>query len=333
MIALSLPDSAWEDVEPGTEALLEQWLVDVGAHVQAGQAVATAVLIKTNYEITAPEDGVITQILVAANDTFARDAPLALLEMGSGAFVEPTEPSAEAPAPADGGADRPAEPVNRTLPLTGMRGSVARQMSLAWQAPQVAIGVDVEMTQCLARLNALRQTQPDARITITTLILRAAALALRAHPGINARLTEQGIELVEAIHIALAVSLEEGLVTPVIRDADRKTAIEIADESRRLTEAARAGSLPPSALQGGTFTVTNLGMTGIDWFTPVLNAPQVAILGVGSLAQRATVRDGAIIAAPLLTLTLVFDHRAVDGYPAALFLADIRKRLEDASEL
>ena len=333
MIALSLPDSAWEDVEPGTEALLERWLVEVGAQVRAGQAVASAVLIKTNYEIAAPEDGVIADILIPADSTFGRGAPLALLETESGAAADRVAPTAEAPAGAGAGVEGPADAISQVLPMTGLRGSVARQMSLAWQAPQVAMGVEVEMTRCLARLDALRRAQPDVRITITALVIRAAALALKVHPGMNARLTERGIELLDAAHVALAVSLDEGLGTPVIRDADRKSVVEIAGEAQRLAAAARDGSLPPSALQGGTFTVTNLGMTGIDWFTPVLNSPQVGILGVSRVTQRAIVRDAAVVPAPLLMLTLVFDHRAVDGYPAAVFLADVRRRLEDASEL
>jgi pyruvate/2-oxoglutarate dehydrogenase complex dihydrolipoamide acyltransferase (E2) component len=329
MIRLSLSESAWGDVDPGTEALLDRWLVAVGDRVRAGQAVAEAVLVKTNYEITAPEDGVLAEILVQESDTFGRDTPIGLLQPDSAAAEPPTE---ELPVTAA----QPAAAIRagpQILPLTGLRGSVARAMSLAWQAPQVAMGVDVDMTRCLARRDALRAEHGDARLTITPLIIRAAALALRAHPRMNAHLTERGVELHEVVHIALAVSLDEGLLTPVIRDADRLSSVEIGQQAQQLAEAARANTLPPSALQGGTFSVTNLGMAGIDWFTPVLNPPQVGILGIGRLAQQAAVRDGAVVAVPTLTLTLVFDHRAIDGYPAALFLADVRARLEEAAEL
>jgi pyruvate dehydrogenase E2 component (dihydrolipoamide acetyltransferase) len=129
------------------------------------------------------------------------------------------------------------------------------------------------------------------------------------------------------------VNLDEGLAVPVIRDADRKSIAELAREARRLAAAARAGQLAPAAFQGGTFTVSNLGATGIDAFTPIINPPQVAILGVGRRALRPVVRGDQVVAAPTLVLTLVFDHRAIDGFPAAMFLAALRDRLERAADL
>ncbi len=136
------------------------------------------------------------------------------------------------------------------------------------------------------------------------------------------------VELASEVNLGLAVSLDEGVIVPVIRDADRKSMAELAAEARDLAAAARAGSLEGSALRDGTFTVSTLGATGIDWFTPILNAPQVAILGVGRVTDRVIARDGAAVVAPAMTLTLVFDHRAVDGHPAAQFLAALRDRLE-----
>jgi len=130
------------------------------------------------------------------------------------------------------------------------------------------------------------------------------------------------------VNLGMAVALAEGLAVPVIRNAAARSLADMAQQVRELAAAARQQSLPPKAYQGGSFTVTNLGATGIDWFTPILNPPQVGILGIGRTLDTPVVRDGQIVMAPMMSMTLVFDHRAVDGHPAALFLADLRKRLE-----
>jgi pyruvate dehydrogenase E2 component (dihydrolipoamide acetyltransferase) len=217
------------------------------------------------------------------------------------------------------------------IPLKGLRGSIARNMSAGWQAPRVAMGVDVDMTACQA-LQA-RAAAQGTKLTPTALVVRATALALRRHPAMNALMREGGIEHAPGVHIGLAVAIDGGLAVPVLRDADTKSAAQLAAESRELAAAARTGQLPPRAYQGGTFTVTSLGMTGIDWFTPILNPPQVGILGISRVIERAVVRDATVVAAPMTTLSLVFDHRAIDGHPAALFLRELADLLERASEL
>jgi pyruvate dehydrogenase E2 component (dihydrolipoamide acetyltransferase) len=164
-------------------------------------------------------------------------------------------------------------------------------------------------------------------------VLRAVALVLTEHPRLNGRVIADAVETSDAVHLGLAVDADDVVLVPVIRHADRKSIAELATEAAALADAARAGRLPPAASQGGTFTVSTLGAAGIDWFTPVLNAPQIAILGVGRIAPRAVVRDGAVVVAPTMHLTLVFDHRAVDGRPAARFLAALRARLEAAAGL
>lgn len=223
---------------------------------------------------------------------------------------------------------------NPLIPLKGLRGTIARNMTAGWQAPRVAMGAEVDMTTCLARLAALQaQAGPATKLTVTAMVLRAVALTLREHPRLNALLREGGIEPMAQVHLGLAVALDDGLAVPVIRDADTKPVEMLAAESRALATGTRAGTLPPKAYQSATFTVTNLGMTGIDWFTPILNPPQVGIVGLSRVVDRAVVRDGQIVVAPMTTLTLVFDHRAVDGYPAALFLRDLRARLESGAGL
>jgi pyruvate/2-oxoglutarate dehydrogenase complex dihydrolipoamide acyltransferase (E2) component len=337
VVGVRIPAEAWDDVEEGTEALLEQWLVREGDVVAAGQPVATAILVKTNYEIVAPAAGRIAKILVAAQGTFGRGQDLALLE--EAAVGQPPGGAAASPASPDAPAltrTAPAEAaVTERMPLSGLRGIIARNMTLAWQTvPRVAAGLEVDVTAGLATRNSLQERLgPEPHISLTHLILRAVALTLREHPRLNARVIEGAVEVLGDINLGLAVNLADGLVVPVLRHADRKSVVELAAEARRLAEAAREGRLPAAALQGGTFTVTNLGATGIDWFTPIVHQPEVAILGVGRVAERAVVRDGRVVVAPTMTLTLVYDHRGVDGYPASLFLAAVGDRLARAQEL
>ena len=217
----------------------------------------------------------------------------------------------------------------RLRPLTGLRGAIARSMTQGWQIPRVAHSVDVDVSQC----EALRRTlaASGSKLSLTALLLRAVALTLREHPHLNALMRDKAVELVPDINLGVAVSLDDGLMVPVIRNADTLPLAELSAELRRLAEGARAGTLSAGSYQSGTFTVSNLGMTAIDRFSPIINPPQVAILGVTRVAERAVVRDGAIVAAPMMGLHLVFDHRAVDGYPAAVFLGDLARRIETAA--
>ena len=212
------------------------------------------------------------------------------------------------------------------IPLKGIRGMIARSLTAAWQAPRVAQGLDADMTEVLARV-AREREKTGRKISITHAVLRAVALALREHPTVNGIVTEQGVELWSQVNLGVAVNTVHGVVVPVLTQSDGRNLESLESEVARLAEGARAGKLPASAYQRGTFTVSTLGATGIDWFTPVLNPPQVAILGVGRVAQRAVVVDDMIVARPMMTLTLVFDHRALDGHPAGLFLSDVARRL------
>ena len=321
MIEIEAPAEAFEEADESVEALLEAWLVAEGDAVTAGEPVADAIVVKTSFQVCAPCDGTLSEIVVPKGDTFAVGAVLARLEEAAdvGSRATGTAPlEQQIGAAGDAGLAH--------VPLTGMRGAVARETASAWQHPRVAIGVEVDMTSALAALEA--QRGDSAPISPTIAVLRAVALALVEHHRLNAVVAEGAVEVASSVNIGLAVSLDEGVIVPVIHDADQKSTAALAAEAGEAAQAARAGSLPGSALRGGTFTVSTLGASGIDWFTPVLNSPQVAILGVGRVTERPVVRDRSVIVAPTVVLTLVFDHRAVDGHPAALFLAAVRNRLE-----
>lgn len=210
-------------------------------------------------------------------------------------------------------------------PLHGMRKRIADRMLKSLQSTaQLTITTEVDVTALVARRERL---QAQFRLTFTDLVVEAVAGALVAHPRL--RVTVEG-DLVEPhveVNIGIAVALDEGLIVPVIRDADKKTLQQIADEARQLAEKARAGSLGVDDLHGGTFTITNLGRYGVDAFTPIVNQPQVAILGVGRIVHKPGVHEGQIAVRWMMTLSLTFDHRIVDGAPAAAFLQDVAARL------
>ena len=166
-----------------------------------------------------------------------------------------------------------------------------------------------------------------ARLTYDTLVARACAQALAEHPALNAHWTDEGPRLFDQVDVGVAIALPDGLTVPVVRDVARRPLWEIARDLNDLLARAQADQLTPDHF-GGTFTITNLGMYGVEGFTPIVNPPEVAILGVGAIQTKPVVVDGAVAIGERLTLSLAFDHRAVDGAPAAAFLARVRDILE-----
>ena len=166
------------------------------------------------------------------------------------------------------------------------------------------------------------------KISVTDLLIRACAVTLRAHPQVNSSWAGDHLLRHGRVNVGCAVALDDGLIVPVIRDADRKSVTEIATEAHALTERARAGKLTPDEFSGGTFTISNLGTYGIDHFTAVINPPEAAILAVGAATEEAVVRDGQLTVATTLKLTLSIDHRVLDGATAATFQRDLVRLLE-----
>jgi pyruvate dehydrogenase E2 component (dihydrolipoamide acetyltransferase) len=224
------------------------------------------------------------------------------------------------------GAAASVDGLEQVIPLTGKRGVIARRMLESLQGmAQLTLSSDANVT-ALVKQRELLKSQFD--LTYTDLLVKAAALALRKHPRLNARIAGQEIHLLPDVHIGVAVALDDGLIVPVVRNADRKGLKTIAEENRELAERARSGKLGPAEVSGGTFTVTNLGTFGIDSFTPIINPPEAAILGVGRIVERIARRDADLVWQQMMTLSLTFDHRVVDGAPAAAFLQTLRELLE-----
>jgi pyruvate/2-oxoglutarate dehydrogenase complex dihydrolipoamide acyltransferase (E2) component len=221
--------------------------------------------------------------------------------------------------------------IHETVPLKGIRGIIAKSLSLAWQAPRVAQGIDINMQAVMPLVAELRQ-QTGKKVTVTHILLKVLSQVLADHPGLNGIVTDKAIERWKSINLGVAVNTDAGVVAPVVEHTETKSLLNILDDLASLANQARSGSLPASAYQGGSFTVSTLGMTGIDWFTPVLNPPQIAILGVGRVVENPWVVDGQIQVCPMMTVTLVFDHRALDGYQAGLFLSDLARRMQEITQ-
>jgi len=246
-------------------------------------------------------------------------------------MVEDVEAFAARAAGTAAAAEAEPAPLGRVVPFAGIRKVVAERLSESLRTTaQVTISREVEATDLVARRAALApgfEAATGVRLTYTDLLVEAVARLLGEHPLLNATLTGQGIVVPDAVHVGVAVALDDGLVVPVIRDAGSRSLAEIARDRADLAARAQAGALTLDELEGGTFTISNLGSFGADAFTPIVNPPQCAILGVGRIVDKPVAVEGRVEVRPMLWLSLTFDHQIVDGAPAARFLAALGDRL------
>jgi pyruvate dehydrogenase E2 component (dihydrolipoamide acetyltransferase) len=214
--------------------------------------------------------------------------------------------------------------------LTGRRKVIAERMRQSLQdMAQLTISLEADVTDVLRLRDQLKQLWPeDAQPTITDLVARAATLALNAHPNLNAALQANRLAVHDRVNLGLAVDAEQGLIVPVIHDAGALSLKELSRQVSAAASRARANQLTPQDVEGGTFTITTLGALGIDFFTPIVNPPQVAILGIGRVFPKLVLQDGHVAQRQAMYLNLSFDHRAVDGAPAARYLHEVKRLLE-----
>ncbi|HEX2923110.1 MAG TPA: dihydrolipoamide acetyltransferase family protein [Chloroflexota bacterium] len=220
----------------------------------------------------------------------------------------------------------------RIVPLSRKRRITAERMALsARTVARLTMNMRVDATEMIRLRERLQPSYAarGGRLTHNDLLIKVVAMALVDHPYLNARWTDQGIALLQQINVGVAVAVSDGLVVTVIHNADRKRLEEISAESAGLVTKARADTLSVSDITGGTFTITNLGMYGVESFTPIVNPPEAAILGVGAMEEQPVSRDGQMVLRPMMTLSLSFDHRIVDGAPAAEFLKRVKQLLEE----
>jgi pyruvate dehydrogenase E2 component (dihydrolipoamide acetyltransferase) len=217
------------------------------------------------------------------------------------------------------------------VPLTSVRRTIARRLTEAWQAPAFQIAMSADMTRAKQLHDRLAQQakEGEPRATVTDILTKACAAALMRHRPVNALWAEDAIELHPSANVGIAVAIDAGLVVPVIHQAERKTIAELAAARTDIVTRARENKLRQQDLDGGTFTISNLGMYGVEQFVAVLNPPQAAILAVGAIEPKAVPTDSGFEARPLMTLTLTCDHRALDGATAADFLRSVKAFLEE----
>jgi pyruvate dehydrogenase E2 component (dihydrolipoamide acetyltransferase) len=232
-----------------------------------------------------------------------------------------TAPAAPAPTPAPVAGD-----VERRE-LTSIRKTIARRLTEAWQIPVFQLQASADMTRADALVAGLREQ--DVKATVTDVLTKVCATALLRHREVNAQYADDAILLFPTANVGIAVAAPQGLVVPVIRSAERLRLAEIAAARADVVGRAREGKLQREDLEDGTFTISNLGMYRVESFTAVLNPPQAAIVAVGATEERPVAIDGELVVRPMLTLTATFDHRAVDGAPAADFLQTVKELLEE----
>jgi pyruvate dehydrogenase E2 component (dihydrolipoamide acetyltransferase) len=218
-----------------------------------------------------------------------------------------------------------------TVKLTSMRRTIARRMSEAWQAPHFQITMTADMAAAMRLRETLvaRTEEGDVRPTFSDVLTKVCAAALMQHRAVNAHFAGDEVLIFPTANIGIAVAIPQGLVVPVIPSCERRTIPELARARADIVERARSGKLQAADLENGTFTISNLGMYGVDRFVAVLNPPQAAILAVGAIQERAVVVEGQVVSRPIMEMTLSCDHRSVDGATASEFLGTVKAMLEE----
>ncbi len=218
-----------------------------------------------------------------------------------------------------------------SIPMSGMRRAIASRLQTSkQQSPHFRLSVDLDLERLLALRQDINREVPGVKISVNDLLVKACALALVAVPDVNIQFDEaaQSIRRFTDADISVAVALPAGLITPIVRSANRKSISDISNEIHSLVTRAKAGTLKPEEFQGGTFSLSNLGMLGVRQFDAIINPPQSAILAIGAGEVRAVVRDGQIVARQQMTVSLSCDHRVIDGAAGAAFLRELKRLIE-----
>jgi pyruvate dehydrogenase E2 component (dihydrolipoamide acetyltransferase) len=272
-----------------------------------------------------------------------RDIEAAISSGKQGATEEGEAPAAAAAAPpqrhlraVEAGAQRAQQPSMEGPPpyrdeqTSVMRQTIARRLVTSiGPVPHFFLTTEIEMDKAAEIRRSINEIDPELKVSINDLIIKVAAVSLIQHPQVNASFQDKAVRYYERADIGVAVAIEDGLITPVVRGAERKSIGEIASEVRHLAERARSRKLMPEEYTGATFSISNLGMMGIDEFTAVINPPEAAILAVGAMTPKPVVRDGEIVIRQIMRVTMSCDHRVIDGATGARFLQTFKKILEN----
>src|SRR5581483_482714 len=227
----------------------------------------------------------------------------------------------------------PAAPVPsgevESISLTNIRKTIARRLTAAWQAPVFQLTVSADMSRANDLVAKARELSPDVRVTVTDVLAKVCAQALMRHRDVNVQYSDDALLRFPTANVGIAVAAPQGLVVPVLRSVERQSLAEVAAARGEVVSKARDNKLTTQDLEDGTFTISNLGMFGVEQFVAVINPPQAAILAVGATVEAPVARDGQVVVRPMLTMTLTVDHRAVDGAAGADFLRTVKQFVED----
>lgn len=364
-LELTIPPEMWTG-RATEEGVVVNWFKVQGAPVKKDEVVAEVMIEKVTVEVASPSDGLLSQILVPQGGVVRPGQPLAIISIEAReeaavpqAPVAPPTPSREetfvpaTPAarrlarelgvdltkitPSGPGGRITEEDVRRyhealqtaaeyeVVPITGIRKITAeRMMDSLRSSAQLTLFMEADITPLVSAKESGRL--PEG-ITYTDLLARAVVLTLPRHSVLNSHLVDGTVRRYRAIHLGIAVALTEGLIVPVVRNAQELSLASLSAEIHRLVEAARSGRLKPIEATGSTFTITNLGMYDTDFFTPILNPPEVAILGVGRITQKVRPKGPGFEPYSALPLSLTIDHQVVDGAMGAAFLKELASLL------
>jgi pyruvate dehydrogenase E2 component (dihydrolipoamide acetyltransferase) len=305
-----------------------KWLKREGEKVEEKEPLLEIESEKITYTIEAPSSGILQKIMVVEGQEVPVGTTVGIIEVSEKSQEVKEEKIVES-------FELPK--IAKVIPFNDLREKTAQRLSRSYlEAVHVTMMMEIDASNLVGFYEKMRheiEKLSGSKLTYTAILVKAAALSLRENITLNSTLEKDEIMIFENINIGVAVSTESGILVPVIKDADKKSLSELSFLLKELVEKARKGELSAHELSGGTFTVSNLGMYGVDFFTSIINPPECAILGVGKITRKPVVLNNEIVIRPTMFLILTFDHRIVDGTTAANFLNRIKKILEEPNIL
>jgi len=294
---------------------LVKWYKKEGDAVEKGEPLFAVETEKITKDVEAPSSGTLSKILVREGETVPIGTTVGIIG------EEMREISAEKAR------EKAAHEVET---LTGIRRTIAERMSESWKAPHVNLAIQVNASELVRARQTLLPSfrEKGGKVTYTDFLIEAIAKTIEKFPEVNSGYEEGSIKRFAEINIGVGVAIKDGLIVPVIHNANKKSLFEIAKEREELVKKARDRTLSKQDIEEGTFTLTNLGMYGIDFFTAVLNPPQAAELSVGRIDEKPVVEKGEMVIRPMMCLVLIIDHRVLDGAKGAEFLGELKKKIE-----
>ena len=315
------------------EGKVIKWIKNEGERVKEGETLFQVETEKVEMEIEAQTSGILERIIVHEGSTVPVGEPVAIIDQPEVTPSVETSIGANISGPRLKPETGPSVRETGLVPLTDLRKTIAeRMLASLQQSAQLTIMVEADVTE-LKQFHKTAQAEIETAqkldLTYTDLIVVAVAKALKEHPILNSALRGDEIEIFVKVHMGIAVATDRGLIVPVLRDADGKSLAEVAKSRQELVDRAREARLSVEDVEGGTFTVSNLGMCGVGFFTPIINPPQSSILGVGAIVEKPSVVNGQISIRSIMPLSLTFDHRVADGSQAGRFLMRVKEILEN----